>query len=235
MKMLLTLLIYLFVNTETTAQSSAQNRSSTGEQARAQATTRIEVELAGLAAAQSGVVNRTVSHLTDGPKRGIRFDQKPGDGLVWLPDVPFTNGVIEFDVRGKDVLQQSFVGVAFHGEDDKTYEAIYFRPFNFRSDDPVRKIHAVQYIAHPTYTWQKLRNDFPDKYEAAVKLAPDPNGWFHVRVEVASPKVQVFVNDSSSPALVVDQLVQGTGNRLGLWVGNNSAGDFANLAVSPVE
>lgn len=180
-------------------------------------------------------VNRSASPLTEGNYKGLRLDQKPGDGLVWLPDVQFTNGTIEFDVRGKDVLQQSFVGVAFRGEDDKTYEAIYFRPFNFRSEDPVRKIHAVQYIAHPTYTWQKLRNDFPDKYEAAVNPAPDPNGWFHVRVEVASPKVRVFVNNSSSPALVVDQLVQRTGNRLGLWVGNNSAGDFANLTVKPTQ
>gem|GEM_PF-6071604 len=29
------------------------------------------------------------------------------------------------------------------------YEAVYFRPFNFRSSDPVRKGHAVQYVANP--------------------------------------------------------------------------------------
>ena len=190
--------------------------------------------LTALAQNNGTAVNRTATPLTEGTHKGIRLDQKPGDGLVWLPDVQFTNGVIEFDVRGRDVLQQSFVGVAFHGEDDKTYEAVYFRPFNFRSDNPVRKVHAVQYIAHPTYTWQKLRNDSPNAYEAAVNPAPEPNGWFHVRVEVASPKVRVFVDQSTTPALVVDQLVQRTGNRLGLWVGNNSAGDFANLTVEPV-
>ncbi len=195
----------------------------------------VSPNLTALAQSSSAAVNRSATPLTEGNYKGIRLDQKPGDGLVWLPDVPFTRGVIEFDVRGKDVLQQSFVGVAFHGEDDKTYEAIYFRPFNFRSDDPVRKVHAVQYIAQPTYTWQKLRNDFPDKYEAAVSPVPDPNSWFHVRVEVASPNVRVFVNDSSSPTLVVEQLVQRRGNRLGLWVGYNSAGDFANLTIRPVQ
>jgi len=189
--------------------------------------------LAALAQSSHTVVNRMASPLTEGAYNGLRLDQKVGDGLVWLPEISFTKGAIEFDVRGKDVLQQSFVGIAFHGEDDKTYDAIYFRPFNFRSEDPVRRVHAVQYIAHPVYTWQKLRTEFPDQYEAALSPAPDPNGWFHVRVEVASPQVRVFVNQSPTPALVVNQLVPRTGTRLGLWVGNFSGGDFANLTVRP--
>jgi len=44
------------------------------------------------------------------------------------------------------------VGIAFHGSDNKTLDAIYFRPFNFQSTDPVRKIHAVQYVSHPDNT-----------------------------------------------------------------------------------
>ena len=60
------------------------------------------------------------------------------------------------DIRGKDVMQQSFVGVAFHGVNNETLDAVYFRPFNFRSDDPVRKVHAVQYISHPNYPWHRI-------------------------------------------------------------------------------
>src|SRR5207249_1314649 len=131
--------------------------------------------------------------------------------------------------EGNDVQQQSFVGVAFHGVDGTTYDAIYFRPFNFRAVDPARRIHAVQYISHPTYTWQKLRTEQLGKFEQAVNPVPDPNAWFHVRVVVASPRVSVFVGDAKEPSLVVDQLSDRKKGLIGLWVGNNSGGDFANF------
>jgi hypothetical protein len=200
-----------------------------------QSKTSLTIDLASLPGGKgASVVNRTATVLQEGTRKGIRLDQRPGDGLVWLEEVAFTNGVIEFDVRGKDLLQQSFVGVAFHGTDDQTYEAIYFRPFNFRSADAPRRAHAVQYIAHPTHTWQKLRSEHPDQYEAPLTPAPDPNEWFHVRVNVDAKTIRVFVNGSSQPGLQVKSLSTAQGDKLGLWVGNNSGGDFANLTIRPV-
>ncbi len=38
-------------------------------------------------------------------------------------------------MRGKNVFQKSFIGIAFHGQDDKTYDAVYCRPFNFIAKD----------------------------------------------------------------------------------------------------
>ncbi|MBC7919492.1 MAG: hypothetical protein H7Z75_00210 [Ferruginibacter sp.] len=203
--------------------------------AMAQKKSSVTPDLAILAQGKAAAVNRTVTALAEGRRKGVRLDGRPGEGMVWLPDVQLTNGVVAFDVRGKDLLQQSFVGVAFHGLDDQTYEAIYFRPFNFRSEDAVRRVHAVQYVAQPAYTWQKLRAEFPGKYEAAVAPAPDPNDWFHVRVEIAAPTVRVFVNQIASPVLIVEPLGQPAGGRLGLWVGNNSGGDFANLTITTVQ
>ena len=52
-----------------------------------------------------------------------------------------------------------------------TYDAIYFRPFNFRTSDPARRLRAVQYISHPTYTWNKLRAERPGVYEKPVNPA----------------------------------------------------------------
>ncbi len=179
------------------------------------------------------VFNRTVTSLNDGAKKGLRLSESAGDGVAYLQGIEFTNGIIEFDVRGKDVPQQSFVGFAFHGVDGATYDAIYFRPFNFKAEDPARRIRAVQYISHPTYTWQKLRTEQPGKYEKAVNPVPDPNGWFHVRVVVASPKVSVFVEDAKEPCLVVDQLSDRKKGLVGLWVGNGSSGDFANFKITP--
>jgi len=179
------------------------------------------------------VFNRSVSSLSDGTRKGLRLSESPGDGVAYLRGVELGNGTIEFDVRGKDVQGQSFVGVAFHGVDGATYDAIYFRPFNFRTEDPARRSHAVQYISHPAYTWQKLRAERPGAFEQPLSPAPDPNGWFHVRVVVASPKVSVFVGDAKEPSLVVNQLSDRTKGLVGLWVGNNSGGDFANLKINP--
>src|SRR5256884_7388353 len=177
------------------------------------------------------VFNRSVSRLNDGSEKGVRLSESPDNGVAYLQGIELANGTIELDIRGKDVPQQSFVGVAFHGVDDTTYDAIYFRPFNFKTDDSVRHAHAVQYVSHPTYPWQKLIAEQPGQYEQPVSPAPDPNGWFHVRVVVAAPQVKVFVNEAKEPSLVVTQLSDRRKGRVGLWVGNNSAGDFANLKI----
>lgn len=192
----------------------------------------MEPDLAGLAAAKGlDAFNRSASSLADGARKGVRLNEVPGDGVAYLKGVEFGNGTIELDIRGKDVPQQSFVGVAFHGVDATTYDAIYFRPFNFRTEDAARRVRAVQYISHPVHTWQKLRTEQPGKYEQPVNPVPDPNGWFRARVVVASPKVSVFVNDAKQPCLIVDQLSDRKRGLVGVWVGNNSGGDFANLRI----
>ena len=194
----------------------------------------IQPDLSALAASKGlTVFNRTATTLTDGARKGARVSEAEGDGVAYLPGIEFADGTIEFDVRGKDVQQQSFVGVAFHGVDGTTYDAVYFRPFNFKTEDQARRIRAVQYISHPTHTWQKLRTEQPGQYEKAVSPVPDPNGWFHVRIVVASPKVSVFVGDGTEPSLVVNQLSSRRKGLIGLWVGNTSGGDFANLKIGP--
>ena len=191
-------------------------------------------DLGALAEAKSlKVFNRSASSVSDGARKGVRLSESPGDGVAYVPGIEFTNGTIECDIKGKDVQQQSFVGVAFHGVDGTTYDAIYFRPFNFKAEDPARRIRAVQYVSHPAHPWDKLRAEQPGKYEKAVNPVPDPNAWFHMRVVVASPNVSVFVGDAKEPCLVVSQLSDRKKGSVGLWVGNTSGGDFANLKIVP--
>jgi hypothetical protein len=178
------------------------------------------------------VFNRTLSTFSEDDKNGVRFSKHENDGVAWLKHVIFTNGVIELDIRGKDELQQSFVGIAFHGIDTATFDAVYFRPFNFQSSDPVRKIHAVQYIAMPDFPWDVLREKFNGKYEKAVNPAPGANDWFHVKVIVRDSQIRVFVNGNQEPCLSVEKLNNRSTGKIGLWVGNNSDGDFANLQIS---
>jgi hypothetical protein len=194
----------------------------------------IELDLGSLADGKGlNATRRTITRVTDGTRKGVRLSEAEGEGPAYLPGIEFADGTIELDLKGKDVQGASFVGVAFHGVDGTTFDAIYFRPFNFKTDDPARVLRAVQYISHPANPWQKLRAETPGKYEKPVAPVPDPNAWFHARVVVAAPKVSVVVGDAKEPCLVVNQLSDRKKGLVGIWVGNTSGGDFANFKVVP--
>ena len=151
-------------------------------------------------------------------------------GVVWLEGVSFKEGSIAIDLRGKNVFQQSFLGIAFHGLDTTNYEALYFRPFNFHSADTLRKKHTVQYISMPGYPWYKLRQEQPLVYENAVNPFPEPEEWFHAEIVVKGDSVTVYVNHSPIPSLKVRELDHGKGLKIGLWA-DGLAGDFADLTI----
>jgi hypothetical protein len=191
------------------------------------------IDLAGrLAAGRLRPVNRQVAALPD-RAGGVHVTAQPGAGVVWITDAEFSQGTIEVDVRGRDVEGQSFVGIAFHRLDDDTYEGVYLRPFNFRTNDAARREHAIQYIAVPTYDWPRLRAEFPEEFESAVDPSITPTGWVPLRVVVKDRTIAVYVGAVTSPALEVRRL--GTHDRgvVGLWVGNNSDGAFADLRITP--
>lgn len=177
--------------------------------------------------------NRSAEALNEDGKKAVRLNEMPNDGYMILKGIEFSNGTIELDIKGADKQGQSFVGVVFHGQDEKTYDAIYFRPFNFMNVDTMRRARAVQYISMPAYPWEKLRETFPGKYENRVNPVPDPNGWFHATIVVKRKTISVFVNYSEQPSLLVDKLTNTTTGGIALWVGNNSAGSFANLKILP--
>ncbi len=162
---------------------------------------------------------------------GIKLDARQGDGLAVFKNIDFENGILEFDVKGKNVPGKSFVGIAFHILDEKNFNAVYFRPFNFQNPDKVRRGHSVQYISHPEFTWNKLRSDFPEQFENQVSPVPDPNEYFHARVEVNWPSVKVYVEDAKDPSLEVDMKSKFKKGKVGFWVGNGSDGEFRNLVV----
>jgi hypothetical protein len=184
-----------------------------------------------LTAGKLRTVNREVTAL-QGNRRGVHLSQKEGNGIAWIEGSDFAMGTIELDVRGRDVLQQSFLGVAFHRKDDNTYEAVYLRPFNFRADDPARHQHAVQYISVPDYDWPRLRKEFPEEFENPVDPSVGPTDWVPLRVVVKDRAIQIYVGQVTSPTLEVRKLGSLDRGLVGLWVGNNSDGDFANLRVT---
>ena len=178
--------------------------------------------------------NRDAGFIMKDPGKisSVMLNAQQGDGLAIYQDLEFENGTIEIDVKGKDVLQQSFVGVAFHIQNDSTYNAVYFRPFNFKK--PERASHSVQYICHPKFTWQKLRSEFPQQFEKTVTPVPNPDEFFHARIEVKWPTVKVFVENADNPSLEVKMLSTFKKGKIGLWVGNGSDGSFKNLIVKSI-
>ena len=176
--------------------------------------------------------NRSVEMINEDGKKAVRLSEAANDGYMILKQFEFSSGTIEFDVKGKNVLQQSFVGIAFHGVDENTFDAVYFRPFNFTNSDTARRARAVQYISMPGYPWEKLREGFPGKYENKVNPVPDPDGWFHVKIVVDGKKVLVFVDNNQTPSLQIEKLTTVSKGGLALWVGNGSGGSFANLIIT---
>src|SRR5882724_10449848 len=81
------------------------------------------------------VYNRETTPINEGARSGIRLSKDYGEGIAWLKGIEFSNGVLEFDVRGENVKQHSFVGIAFHGKDNSTFDAVYLRPFQFKALD----------------------------------------------------------------------------------------------------
>jgi hypothetical protein len=177
------------------------------------------------------VYNRDLTLIDEESYKGIRLSKAFGEGIAWLKGVELSNGTIEFDVRGEDVKQHSFVGIAFHGQNDSIFDAVYLRPFHFKAQDTILRKRAIQYISLPTYTWRKLREQSPGKYENSIHPAPDPDGWVHMRLVIKDSVITVYINGNQEPSLVAEKVTPVHTGSVGFYVADTSGGDFANIVV----
>lgn len=177
-------------------------------------------------------VNRNIEIVSGDSGAYLKISESKKEGIVWLPIKDFTKGTIEIEMRGKDVFQQSFIGVAFHGVDDNSYDAVYCRPFNFFAKDSVRRIHAVQYISHPNFTWEKLRNERNAVFEKEINNPPNPNDWFSMKLVIDNTTVKAYINNETQPSLMVEKLSNRTAGKIGLFTADNSGGDFRSIKIN---
>jgi hypothetical protein len=177
------------------------------------------------------IVNREVKLVSENGKNFIQLSENKEEGLIWLPTKDFKNGKISIKMRGKDVLQRSFIGLTFHGLNDTTYDAVYCRPFNFFAKDSVRKIHAIQYISHPIFTWKKLREERNGIFEKEIINPPNPNDWFTMTLIIDKKSVKAFINQDVKPSLVVEKLNIRQNGKLGIFVGDGAGGDFERITI----
>lgn len=176
------------------------------------------------------IVNREL--IPSNTKGEIILGSKEGSGLAMINNVEFENGTIELEIKGENKPGQSFVGFAFNIQNDNTYEAIYFRPFNFLSPEKIRREHAIQYIHPPNNEWRPLRENHPGVYEAEFFSPPNPEEWFKVKLDISPSTVQVFDGRNGKLLLSVERLSKQQSNKIGFWIGHMSVGSYRNLKIS---
>ncbi len=168
----------------------------------------------------------------------IRVIGEGDQNLVVISDSEFSNGTIEVEMAGAPGVgagagARGFVGVAFRASKDLShFEAFYLRPTNGRAEDQVRRNHSAQYISTPDFPWERLRKEFPEKYESYVDL--EPGAWTKVRIEVDGAKARLFVHGNSQPTLIVTDLRMGQAKgAVALWLGPGTEAHFRNLKITP--
>lgn len=150
---------------------------------------------------------------------------------IWFKSLTFSEGTIDIDLRGRNVFLRSFLGIAFHGTDSTHYDLLYFRPFNFKSPDTLRRKWSVAYVSLPDYNWPRLRKEHPLVFENAVQPVPDPDAWFHATIVIKAHHLTVYVDHSTVPCLVVTLLNSQKDGRFGLF-SDGLQSDFKNLTIT---
>lgn len=140
------------------------------------------------------------------------------NGVAYLTDANFENGVIELDIAAPNLV--SFVGIVFRLEDEENYELLYFRPHKSGLDD------AVQYT--PTFKGAGCWQLFNGEGFTASAVIPKEQ-WVHVRLEISQLGGKVYFNNSEKPVLIIEHLKRGfSRGAVGVWAFANG-GHFSNF------
>jgi hypothetical protein len=157
--------------------------------------------------------------------------------LAILADREFRDGTIQAEVAGAPLAGASagargFIGIAFRtGDHGEWSEVFYLRPTNGRADDQLRRNHSVQYVSHPDWTWNRLRQENPGVYESYADL--EPGAWTTMKIVVAGKTARLYVNGAPQPCLVVSDLKHGDGpGRVALWAQFETEAYFGPISIS---
>ena len=156
--------------------------------------------------------------------------------MAWQP-LDFGDGVIEVEVASELVTDapayaRGFIGLAFRIDKEGRFESIYLRPTNSVADDQVCRNHSVQYVAYPDYKFDRLRRESPEKYESYAEL--DLGRRIAMKVVVSGQKAELYLDGRTQPALIVNDLKFGAGQRggVGVWLESGTVAYFRNLKVT---
>ncbi len=149
------------------------------------------------------------------PNGLLRLDS----GSALLSGLLFGIGTVEFDI--KPLPGDGLPGIRFHQRDPDTAEDFYIRP---GADCPASQ-DCLQYapVTHGRMLWDLF---VQDQMPAPIR----PTEWNHVRMVVSRHRMEAFINDRTSPSLMVDAL-QGDAASGGIELEGPAV--FANLSIAP--
>jgi hypothetical protein len=108
----------------------------------------------------------------------------------------FVDGTIDFDVR---LTGSGILGIKFRDTGHRAAEVFYMRP---QPSCPAAE-DCIQYMPfeNGAYEW----DEYPE-YQSKAPL--NSNGWNHVRLVVSGRRMNVFINDATTPTLSVGRLAR---------------------------
>ena len=156
-------------------------------------------------------------------------------GLALVPGLEFQNGLIEmsFSCRSRPTkpAEAGQAGPAFRINAEGAFEGFLLNPAASRSHDQHRRNRAVQYVSLPAFPADTLCEQSPGCY--AVYVDCPPAEWLSLRMEICGSKARLYLNGSSHPCLLVDdlRLPLGSGSGVGLWVPSGAEVFVADINV----
>ena len=166
-------------------------------------------------------------------KGDVNFEQKEGfpngliemktakgndDPYVHLKDANFENGTIEFDVKP---INDEWPTVRFRVHDENNAEEFYIRP----NPNCAVAIDCLQYTPR-----MRGRMLWDSNYEYQRAAPFDETGWNHVKLVISGRRMNVYINRSAQPALVVDEL-EGAGGAGSIEL--QGPATFTNIVIAP--
>jgi hypothetical protein len=146
----------------------------------------------------------------------------PGNKLVVLKDVNFTNGTIEFDSQPVDVTKSSFLSVYFRRQSNDESELVYLRT---AKDELVQRNDAIQYapIIRGVNLW-----DMMNHYQGPAAIKNDD--WNHFKLVISGLQMRVYLNNMEKPTLEIPRL---EANAKSGGIAFDGLAYFANLVIKP--
>lgn len=180
--------------------------------------------------------------------RGHLFDNFKGheaiylkNGIAWLKEVEFKNGIIEFDVYMEK--RRSFSGILFRLEDRLNYEEIYLRPHLDGMPD------AMQYtpVNNGLAAWQLYHDQGRAILNGKIGWEVESKGgynaifhypygrWFHLKLIVSGTRADLYLDNQTEPVLQIRELKRGVSiGSIGIK-SSRGATYFANFSYQKME
>ena len=145
-----------------------------------------------------------------------------GTAIACLDGYDFGDGTIECDMYSPS--DRAFIGLAFHIQDFRDFEWVYFLPHNSGTWD------AVQYepVCNRSATWQLYHGD---GFQANAEVPT--HKWFHVRLDVIGDSGYVYLNNAAVPVLSFGLRLKDHKGLVGVC--SYHPGTFANLVITGKE